>query len=108
MLIYFGKISRSCIRRYRPHQRWHCGEVCSTLSQIIRFNASVEHWLVEPVLDLEKEHRERYMQLANTSCIAQYPIKITYGMLACTMNNELNERTGEACHQEKAASKVVL
>ena len=29
-------------------------------------------------------------------------------MLACTMNNELNERTGEACHQEKAASKVVL
>ena len=35
---------------------------------------SVEHWLVEPNLDPDKEHGEifRYMQLANTAYSAQY------------------------------------
>ena len=48
-------------------QRWCCRDGCSTLCQIIRLKASVEHWLAEPILDPDKEHGEifRYMQLAN-------------------------------------------
>lgn len=77
MLIYFVKFSRSCTRRYRAYQSWSSRELCS---QIIRLNASVEHWLGEPILDPDKEHGEvfRYMQFANTAYSAQYPIKTTY------------------------------
>ena len=71
-------ISQSCSRRYRAYQRWCCRERCSTLSQIIRLKASVEHWLVETILDPDKEHGEifRYMQLANTAYSAQYKIDV--------------------------------
>ena len=80
MLIHFVKFSRSCTRRYRAYQRWSSRELCSTLSKIIRLNASVEHWLGEPILEPDKGHGEvfRYMQFANTAYSAQYPIKTTY------------------------------
>ena len=35
MLIYCGKFSRSCTRRYMAYQRWRCRELCSELFQII-------------------------------------------------------------------------
>ena len=80
MLTYSVKVSRSCTRRYRPYQRWSSKELCSKLSQTIRLNASVEHWLGEPILDPDKEHGEvfRYVQFANTAYCAQYPIKTTH------------------------------
>ena len=59
-------------------------ERCSTLSQIIRLKASVEHWLVEPILDTDKEHGEvfRYMQLANTA----YSVQCKNDILRTLMN----------------------
>ena len=90
MLIYFVKISRSCTTRYKAYQRWSSRELCSTLSQIIRLNASVEHWLGEPILDPDKEHGEvfRYMQFANTAYSAQYPIKTTLRTLLRVMETK--------------------
>ena len=48
------------------------------LSLIIRLKASVDHWLVEPILDTDKEHGKifRYMQLANTAYGVQYKIDV--------------------------------
>ena len=43
----------------------------STLSKIIRLNASVKHWLGEPILDPDKEHGEifRYMHAIREYCL---------------------------------------
>ena len=67
----FREFSRSCTRKYRAYQRWSSRELCSTLSKIIRLNASVEHWLGEPILDPDKEHGEvfRYMHAIREYCL---------------------------------------
>ena len=45
MLIYCGKFSRSCTRRYRAYQRWRCRELCSELFQIIAaYSPAVIHY----------------------------------------------------------------